>query len=794
MQIFPIGQIPESLYKNIGGKARGLDILARHGFDIPHGILIYQASINIQNDEIIKAYKQLNFKEVAVRSSANNEDGDDYSFAGQYATILNVKNENELSNAVNTCVDSLKNKTAAAYSQNLNNNNSTFMNIVIQEMVDPIYSGVCFSINPINNQNEIFIELVKGIGEKLVSGEQKGIGYTVNKTNFELITKTDDQNLTSDLKGLAKSIMEITKIMNEEIDSEWAVTADHKIKWLQARPITTVSNIAIDEFDTKIYNPDTVFTTCNIGEMLPGAVTPLSLSVTVKGIDEGLRIMLLKSGAYKKKELDKLSCITNFNNTLFFNLTTIYKLATAVAGAKKDDVEISICSKRLNTPPLPWKNKPTPVRLLNSVRYFSFLFSFKKAIKKINQLIKNYRIESSADPKIFYKNITNYIPHYYLGTYCHYVTSSHSGAMGGALLRVCQDSFKDELDARSAIAGVLQNIPNIESADILKSMKDLAVAITNDNPEAAKYSPEKLIDYLEHANKNVSDKYQYFLQRHGHRAIREAELRSMPWKDNKISFAENLATVMNSANLHSEERKVDIEAYKKQMIGNKTGSQVKAIEFLIKQTRNSVYNREYTKSGFIRLIDNLKIAYRSLADILVQNKLLPDADLIYFLTHQELGDLINNNKVSLIKKAILRKRLLPEQFECQYDDVYIGKPSPKPKYVDDHNINSLSGDPISRGIIKGTARVINSPEDAKTLKEGEIMVVKFTDIGWSPYYSIAGGMITEIGSALSHGAVVAREYGLPLVVNVKNATNIIKTGDTIHLNATSGLIDIIKNN
>jgi hypothetical protein len=87
--------------------------------------------------------------------------------------------------------------------------------------------------------------------------------------------------------------------------------------------------------------------------MLPGAVTPLSLSVTVKGIDEGLRIMLLKSGAYKKKELDKLSCITNFNNTLFFNLTTIYKLATAVAGAKKDDVEISICSKRLNTPPLP---------------------------------------------------------------------------------------------------------------------------------------------------------------------------------------------------------------------------------------------------------------------------------------------------------------------------------------------------------------------------------------------------------------------------------------------------------
>ena len=87
--------------------------------------------------------------------------------------------------------------------------------------------------------------------------------------------------------------------------------------------------------------------------------------------------------------------------------------------------------------------------------------------------------------------------------------------------------------------------------------------------------------------------------------------------------------------------------------------------------------------------------------------------------------------------------------------------------------------------------IVHSADDANSLKTGEIMVARFTDIGWSPYYSIVNGLITEIGSSLSHGAVVAREYDLPAIVNVKGATKLLKNGDHIRMNASKGTVSIL---
>lgn len=102
----------------------------------------------------------------------------------------------------------------------------------------------------------------------------------------------------------------------------------------------------------------------------------------------------------------------------------------------------------------------------------------------------------------------------------------------------------------------------------------------------------------------------------------------------------------------------------------------------------------------------------------------------------------------------------------------------------------VSGVPVSNGECEGVVRIVYSADDANQLQKGEIMVARFTDIGWTPYYSIVNGLITEIGSSLSHGAVVAREYGLPAIVNVKGATKRLKNGDRIHMNATKGTVTI----
>ena len=176
------------------------------------------------------------------------------------------------------------------------------------------------------------------------------------------------------------------------------------------------------------------------------------------------------------------------------------------------------------------------------------------------------------------------------------------------------------------------------------------------------------------------------------------------------------------------------------------------------------------------------------AELVEKAGLLPETDLIYFLTHEEIGTLIGG-EASLVAKAVLRRKAYDIQKDLCFDDIYIGKPTPD-SFDAAQSDGVLKGLPVSNGRCEGIVHIVNSADDANRLQKGEIMVAKFTDIGWTPYYSIVNGLITEIGSSLSHGAVVAREYGLPSVVNVKGATSILKNGDRITVDASKGTIVI----
>ena len=197
-------------------------------------------------------------------------------------------------------------------------------------------------------------------------------------------------------------------------------------------------------------------------------------------------------------------------------------------------------------------------------------------------------------------------------------------------------------------------------------------------------------------------------------------------------------------------------------------------------------DREYTKSRLIEIIDLFKTQYARLAALLVAAGLIPDADLIYFFTHSEIGQLIGG-EASLVPVAVRRRKANAIQEELSFDDTYIGKPIADVFDVEPGE-GEITGVPVSNGRCEGIVRIINSPADANDLQKGEIMVARFTDIGWTPYYSIVNGLVTEIGSSLSHGAVVAREYGLPTIVNVKGATKVLKNGDHIVMDASRGLI------
>ncbi|XP_042213671.1 putative phosphoenolpyruvate synthase [Homarus americanus] len=209
--------------------------------------------------------------------------------------------------------------------------------------------------------------------------------------------------------------------------------------------------------------------------------------------------------------------------------------------------------------------------------------------------------------------------------------------------------------------------------------------------------------------------------------------------------------------------------------------------------RKAVVQREATKSLFIKVIDVLRRAYRKLGQLLVSEGRLPSPDLVFYLTHPELGVLVQGPSPSLLAKAMKRQRLHPTLNQIKFPEVNIGIPKPlTPKKQNDVEVMGLGevimGTPVCQGVVTAPARVVTCLQEASNIQNGDILVTMSTDVGWTPYFPLLVGIVTEIGGLISHGAVVAREYGLPCVVGAAEATTILQSGENIILNATQGTI------
>ena len=187
----------------------------------------------------------------------------------------------------------------------------------------------------------------------------------------------------------------------------------------------------------------------------------------------------------------------------------------------------------------------------------------------------------------------------------------------------------------------------------------------------------------------------------------------------------------------------------------------------------------------VEAVTRFKSGYRRLGEQLHQEGLLDDADSVFFLQHQELGLLVNERAPAWAHRAVQRRCVYKRQWSLEFPDLSIGKPQPLVATPPEHG---MVGTPISQGVATGLARVVHTLEEASEIQAGEILITPVTDVCWSPYFSLIGGLVTEKGSAVSHGAVVAREYGIPAVVNLTGATQRFQTGDRVVLDGHAGTL------
>ncbi|MFU8763642.1 MAG: PEP-utilizing enzyme, partial [Haliea sp.] len=280
-----------------------------------------------------------------------------------------------------------------------------------------------------------------------------------------------------------------------------------------------------------------------------------------------------------------------------------------------------------------------------------------------------------------------------------------------------------------------------------------------------------------------------FLQAHGHRGYRELCLRDPSWGDDPLPLIQSMQAAVHGRLVTGGHRQLHSSEINWADLG-------RDLRWLLPKAHNAIRRRERTKSQLVDLAHRFKQGFRHLGTLLVSEGRLPDADLVNFFSVAELpGFIAQADSAQLTDAAVAlaqaRREALAFQQKLEFPEISVGMPQPLELQAVDSADGMLQGRPASGGIVEGSARVAHTLAEAAALQPGEILITPITDIGWTPYFSLIGGLVTDLGSSVSHGAVIAREYGLPCVVNTRQGTRIFQTGDRVRLDGNSGTITLL---
>ncbi|MDC7233565.1 MAG: PEP/pyruvate-binding domain-containing protein [Spirochaetales bacterium] len=779
---------------NAGGKAANLYKLTQASLTIPPACVLTGTSEKMDRALIRKAWETLDCPSVAARSSAGDEDGENSSAAGQYESVLGIDSPEKLAEGVESCTASLYSTRASAYRNS--ETPGAVMNVVVQKMINPVFAGVVFTDDPLDPSGDrMIVETVEGAGENLVSGRKAAARISLNrKGTVEEIENPENQALPGE-REMAALFTEASRFAAAEgcpQDLEWCIDGEGRLYWLQARPITTEKLPAADEFDYTVRSEDEIFTRCNIGEMIPGAVTPLTRDCFAPAIEHAMRVLYSSCGGIHKGNRDR-PFVVSFSNHLLFNFTSIYGMAGRIAGAGKENIEMNILGKTIDDP-LPHPEAPGVIKIINALRYFSTMGRHKGYLKKLIKLKDSIHFSGSDDPVSALKEWTAKLPLMDRGYALHMLVSGHSGFANSLLTNILERS-NPELEVNdSLLSHLLSRVDGVESAKAVAQLERISEEIFK-NPDLLKTfqsaDNRAALEELSSSPGTEGELYRAFMERHGHRCIREAEFRSLAWEEDQEPIIGNLKEMLKIREKGLEKPEPPPFPLDNFLKGFPKGPARNSVAWALNKSRRAVRERELSKSLSIRIQFFFKKELRRIAALMVSRDLLPEADLVYFLTRSELSALAEGGRQDLVRKAGIRRRLLGEQAQAEFPELWRGTVPERTEKEDYDPAKTIQGTPVSVGRIRGRVRIVRTAADAGLLEQGEIMVAPLTDIGWTPFYSIAGGMITEIGSALSHGSVIAREYGLPLVTNISSACDFLEDGTEIELDGKEGTVRIL---
>jgi phosphohistidine swiveling domain-containing protein len=744
---------------DVGNKAINLHRLHARHFPIPPSWAICWGAYQHfqQDEEVIRVQlrKELSkfidpAKCYAVRSSANVEDSFDHSFAGQFKTILNVQGVEALLEAIQEIWSAMDTENVRSYlDKSVLSAQKLAMGVIIQEMVKAEISGVAFSRNPITALDEIVIEAVPGSGVVLV---QEGITPSrwVNKWG-KWIEQSHPDLLSAELaQAIVHETKKIAHAFRADVDLEWSWDGT-RLYWLQMRDITSIRNMRI-------------YTNRISKEMLPGMIKPLVWSINVP-MTTGEWVHLLGE-IVNLNHIEPESLVKSFYYRAYFDMGTFGQIFEKM-GMPRESLEMmmGMLPAGQDRP----KFMPRADMIKNFPRMVAFAFDkwtigsrVEKNIERLRSQFGEYSTKEAAS--MDEHNLLDDLEKLYEiereTTRLNIIIPLMMMMYNAVLKRQLRDLG---IDFRSFdLTEGMQEIKAYDPATQLEELHDLYIKL---DPE----TQNRIIssDLIASSDQPDLDLFQLefsrFIDRFGYLSDNSNDFSTVPWREDPHVVLKLIAGYKYSGDRSDGKvRLADL---------NLRGMKGRALRIFYKRAREFRLYREKISSLHTYGLDLLRAYYLALGDRQVERGWLDKAEDIFYLYKQEIIQVIQGVRSGdeLRRLAAIRQQEIDEAVDIQLPDIIYGD---QPPPIIPNSLSKLRGSPTSPGYYTGPIKVIRGIAEFSKLEPGDVLVIPYSDVGWTPLFAKAGALIAESGGILSHSSIIAREYCIPAIVSVNGALNL----------------------
>lgn len=756
-----------------GGKGHNLARLVRYGFRVPRGCVL---PVGAALSEIPRVLNELRLQDarLAVRSSATSEDSARASFAGVHRSFLNVTGSDAIQNAAQLCIDSLQTPEAIAYRRRMGfRDEEVRCSVILCEMVDARCAGVAFSCDPATGRRDlILIDAAEGLGEAVVSGRINPRRMIWRNHNGRLHRQNRSDSCAllpaSVEEELAHTVWRVHWALGEGRDPqdvEWAY--DGQYLWLlQARPVTNLPRVAWSQ--TAVL--PRYWSTGNLKDSVPGVLCELSWSSLVDIVADAA-YSAQKAAGYEMPS--GMEVIRRFHGRAFFDLTAMQWAFYDAFGFMPADIVKVVGGHQpvISVPPDPFKGPAGRRRRKAGLRLLRKVWNYPAKSRSIAENALNYlrslqRVDWSARSRADLQR-------------------SAAQIMG------IQDALLPAAGLANSSPGPWQQMLDalVKDPDLVARLQTGASGLTSAEHGYRIYDIARGKSDLEE-----------FLHDFGHRAARESDMLNPRWAEDPSWVLEQIQIIReNPAARDPREAAAEIRQQAEREVKERFAWRTPLLLWLVRKLRAGLAAREIAKSALVAVIfPTRRIVLEIGGRLVAAGKLDSPQDALHFslsdLTCWLRGYWEGEGARELTRDRVSRRELwLAETAPDVITEAPNGKLAvsahPSPPASESGSWNGIG---VSPGVATATARIIRNPAEAASLQQGEVLIAPSTDPGWTPLFLRTSGIVMETGGFLSHGAIVAREYGIPAVANIPGILNALRDGQPVTIDGSAGRVSVAR--